>query len=139
MAKLLYGECIGRLGAVRLGCSAMLFDEKRQKILLTRRTDNGQWCLPGGGLDPGESVAEACAREMREETGLEVRVGRLLGVCINAVGQAQRNNDSPSSDKVEGRGGLRESPASCDILVAPHQVSSSSHVCSLDFLLGISI
>ena len=83
MAKLLYGERIGRLGAVRLGCSAMLFDEKREKILLTRRTDNGQWCLPGGGVDPGESVAEACAREMLEETGLEVRVGRLLGVYSN--------------------------------------------------------
>jgi 8-oxo-dGTP pyrophosphatase MutT (NUDIX family) len=48
--------------------------------LLTRRTDNGRWCLPGGHAEPGESVAEACAREIWEETGLRVQVGRLIGV-----------------------------------------------------------
>ena len=58
----------------------MIFDPTRQKVLLTRRTDNGRWCLPGGGMDPGESASEACAREVLEETGLEVRVGRLIGV-----------------------------------------------------------
>lgn len=50
------------------------------RILLTRRTDNGRWCLPGGHIDPGESVAEATAREVLEETGLIIRLGRLIGV-----------------------------------------------------------
>ena len=74
-----YGERISRQGKLRLGCSAAIFDE-HGRIFLTRRTDNGQWCLPGGGMDAGESVAEACEREVWEETGLRVRVKRLVGV-----------------------------------------------------------
>ena len=83
MAKLLFGERIGKLGAIRLGCSAVIFDTTQNKILLTCRKDNGLWCLPGGGIDPGESVVEACAREVWEETGLRVRVGKLIGVYSN--------------------------------------------------------
>ena len=80
MSKLIDGERIGISAKLNPGCSAMIFDPTRQKVLLTRRTDNGRWCLPGGGMEPGESAAEACAREVLEETGLEVRVGRLIGV-----------------------------------------------------------
>jgi len=83
MAKLLYGKRIGKLGAIRLGCSAVIFDTAKNKNLLTCRKDNGQWCLPGGGIDPGESVVEACAREVWDETGLRVRVGKLIGVYSN--------------------------------------------------------
>ena len=83
MAKLIYGERIGKLGAIRLGCSAVIFDTTKNKILLTCRADNSLWCLPGGGIDPGESVVEACAREVWEETGLRVRVGKLIGVYSN--------------------------------------------------------
>jgi len=79
MTQVLYGERISRQGKLRLGCSAAIFDE-HGRIFLTRRTDNGQWCLPGGGMDAGESVAEACEREVWEETGLRVRVKRLVGV-----------------------------------------------------------
>lgn len=82
MAKtqVIYGERIGKDGKIRLGCSAVIFDAKRERVLLTQRADNGQWCLPGGAVDPGESVAEACVREVQEETGLQVRVMRLVGV-----------------------------------------------------------
>jgi ADP-ribose pyrophosphatase YjhB (NUDIX family) len=81
--KILYGDRIGKQGKLRLGCSAVLFGEKRETILLTRRTDNGQWCLPGGIIEPGESVVEGCVREVFEETGLQVRVARLTGVYSN--------------------------------------------------------
>ena len=80
MAKIIAGERIGRLGNLALGCSATIFDSTRQKVLLTRRTDNGRWCLPGGRTESGESVIETCLRETLEETGLEVRIVRLLGV-----------------------------------------------------------
>jgi len=80
MTQLIRGERVAREGRVTLGCSATIFDAERRRILLTRRNDNGLWCLPGGRVEPGESVAEACAREVWEETGLEVRVGRLIGV-----------------------------------------------------------
>jgi len=79
MTKVLYGERISRQGEIRLGCSAAIFDEQG-RIFLTRRTDNGQWCLPGGRVESGESVREACEREVWEETGLRVSVKRLVGV-----------------------------------------------------------
>lgn len=52
----------------------------RGDILLERRSDCGLWGLPGGRLDLGESVVEAAQREVKEETGLEIRVERLVGV-----------------------------------------------------------
>lgn len=82
MTQTLYGDRLGKQGKLRLGCSAIIFDENKL-VLLTRRTDNGQWCLPGGGIDSGESAAEACIREVWEETGLHVRVKRLVGVYSN--------------------------------------------------------
>jgi 8-oxo-dGTP pyrophosphatase MutT (NUDIX family) len=80
MTRIIFGDRIGKTARLRLGCSATIFDTARQKILLTRRADNGQWCLPGGGMEPGEDVSEACQREIFEETGLHVRLVRLLGV-----------------------------------------------------------
>jgi len=75
-----YGERIARQGKIRLGCSAVIVEPESGKILLTRRADNGQWCLPSGGVDPGESVAECIEREVWEETGLRGRALRLTGV-----------------------------------------------------------
>ena len=80
MTKLIYGERVGKTGTLAPGASAIIFDEAREKVLLTRRTDNGRWCLPGGGMEPGESAEETSARETLEETGLEVRVTRLVGI-----------------------------------------------------------
>ncbi len=80
MAKMIYGDRIGRTAELRTGCSAFILDPMGERVLLTRRTDNGRWCLPGGAMEAGESLAETCIREVREETGLEVRVLRLVGV-----------------------------------------------------------
>jgi len=76
-----YGERIGATAALRIGAAAAVLDGDR--LLLTKRSDNGEWCLPGGGIDPGERPAEAAAREVLEETGLTVRVTELLGVYSN--------------------------------------------------------
>lgn len=56
--------------------------ERRGKILLThwRRGHLHGWTLPGGGLESGEDPRDAVVREVMEETGLEARVGKLLGV-----------------------------------------------------------
>jgi 8-oxo-dGTP pyrophosphatase MutT (NUDIX family) len=83
MTQVLYGPRLGREGKLHAGCSAIIFDAKREKVLLTQRTDNGRWCLPGGMMESGESVAETCEREVWEETGLKVRVTRLVGVYSN--------------------------------------------------------
>jgi 8-oxo-dGTP pyrophosphatase MutT (NUDIX family) len=79
MAKLIHGERIGRTAQLRPGAVGFVRDGQG-RVLLTRRADNGRWCLPGGHIDPGESAAEACVREVFEETGLTVRVTRLIGV-----------------------------------------------------------
>jgi 8-oxo-dGTP pyrophosphatase MutT (NUDIX family) len=63
--------------------NAVLFNEEG-KVLLTRRSahirEPGKWCLPGGHLEKGEPWEVALVREVKEETGLEVRQMRLVGV-----------------------------------------------------------
>lgn len=56
--------------------------ERRGRILLThwRRGHLHGWTLPGGGIEHGEDPRDAVVREVLEETGLEARVGKLLGV-----------------------------------------------------------
>jgi 8-oxo-dGTP pyrophosphatase MutT (NUDIX family) len=83
MTQVVYGPRISKQGKIRLGCSAAIFDGQG-RILLTKRSDNGHWCLPGGAVDPGETVSEACEREVWEETGLRVRVKRLVGIYSHA-------------------------------------------------------
>jgi len=50
------------------------------RILLQRRADIDFWSMPGGNVEIGESLEQGVAREVYEETGLEVRVERLIGV-----------------------------------------------------------
>ena len=50
------------------------------RILLTQREDSAVWCLPGGAVEDGESLEQAAAREAFEETGLQVRLMRLVGM-----------------------------------------------------------
>jgi 8-oxo-dGTP pyrophosphatase MutT (NUDIX family) len=49
-------------------------------VLLVRRTDDGNWELPGGRIDVGESASAAAVREVAEEAGVEVNVTDLAGV-----------------------------------------------------------
>ena len=66
------------LALFRVGVNAIIFDGSR--VLLSLRRDIGWWNLPGGGVEAGETVDEALHREVREETGLEVELERLVGV-----------------------------------------------------------
>lgn len=75
-------ERLGRdLGYItpKVGADAAIFDE-HGRILLMKRTDNEKWCMPCGLEEVGESPAQCAVREAREETGLEVRVVRLVDV-----------------------------------------------------------
>jgi ADP-ribose pyrophosphatase YjhB (NUDIX family) len=65
---------------VKVGVAAAVFDPAG-RILLLQRRDSGLWAMPGGWADVGtDTPAAMTAREVREETGLEVRVDRLLGL-----------------------------------------------------------
>jgi 8-oxo-dGTP diphosphatase len=61
-----------------LAAGAVVRDAAGRLLLVQRGTDPeaGRWTLPGGRVEPGESPAEAAAREVTEETGLVVAVGR---------------------------------------------------------------
>ena len=64
-----------------LGVGAVVFDDNR--VLLVKRAHEplkGEWSLPGGAVDVGETLAVAVAREVREETSLEVEVGPLVEI-----------------------------------------------------------
>jgi 8-oxo-dGTP pyrophosphatase MutT (NUDIX family) len=49
-------------------------------VLLIRRSDNGNWAVPGGAIDLGESMVQAAARETREETGIDCEITGLVGI-----------------------------------------------------------
>jgi 8-oxo-dGTP pyrophosphatase MutT (NUDIX family) len=70
---------VERALGVRPSVSALIFD-RQGRLLLQQRSDGGQWGLPGGSVEIGESVADAVVREVHEETGLTVSVRRLVGV-----------------------------------------------------------
>lgn len=48
------------------------------KVLLVKMRSTGKWCLPGGGIDAGERIEDALRREVREETGIEIRIETLV-------------------------------------------------------------
>jgi ADP-ribose pyrophosphatase YjhB (NUDIX family) len=50
------------------------------RILLQRRSDSGNWARSGGVMDIGETLAECAIREVREETGFDVRIERIVGI-----------------------------------------------------------
>jgi 8-oxo-dGTP pyrophosphatase MutT (NUDIX family) len=61
------------------GVIAVVLDG-RDHVLLVRRSDSGDWALTTGCLEPGEQPADGAVREVREETGIDVDVDRLLSV-----------------------------------------------------------
>jgi glycerol-1-phosphatase len=74
--------------AIRLSVSAVVWrDRPGGELLLMQRSDNRHWGLPGGYVECGESVASAAAREVFEETGVRVEVGKLIGVYSDPARQ----------------------------------------------------
>lgn len=78
-------EEVGHVSA-KVGAIGVVFDDDG-RVLAMERAGNGRWTLPGGYVDPNESAEEAVAREVREETGLDVEPVELLDVYSVAPGE----------------------------------------------------
>ena len=73
----------------RMSCHAVITDAAGRVLLLQASYGDGAWGLPGGALEPGETVHQALQRECREELGLEVSIAYLSGIYYHAAYQSQ--------------------------------------------------
>jgi ADP-ribose pyrophosphatase YjhB (NUDIX family) len=62
---------------------SVVVPDDQGRILMIRRTDNKYWSIPGGGMEPGESIREAAIREVEEETGVNCEINGLVGIYSN--------------------------------------------------------
>jgi ADP-ribose pyrophosphatase YjhB (NUDIX family) len=92
---------------VAIACVGALVRDPGRRLLLVlraREPARGTWSLPGGRVEPAESTADACAREVLEETGLIVEVGRHVGrVERSGVGGTTYVIDDYECEVVGGR------------------------------------
>jgi 8-oxo-dGTP diphosphatase len=70
-----------------LGVSGIVFNNQKQILLIQRNQPPamGFWYIPGGKLEAGESLAEACQREIKEETGLQTEVKNIVAVVERRI------------------------------------------------------
>ncbi|MGC4152712.1 MAG: NUDIX domain-containing protein [Propionicimonas sp.] len=88
--------------------SAIIVDDQRRVLLVKRghEPQKGRWSVPGGSCEPGETFAEAAAREAFEETGLRVAIGEELWVVMLPGGPGRSYETHDFAATVIG-GGLR--------------------------------
>ena len=70
---------IGHEKVILVFVGGCIFNEK-EEVLLQRRTDSNKWGFPGGAIELGETPQMAAVREVKEETGLDVEAGNLIGI-----------------------------------------------------------
>lgn len=85
---------VGHHQIILIFAGGCIFNEKKE-VLLQRRGDSNQWGFPGGAIELGETPQMAAIRETKEETGLDVEAGRLIGIYTDC------NMEYPNGDKAQ--------------------------------------
>jgi mutator protein MutT len=85
---------------IGVGVGAILLDESGRVFLAERgpdaKNERGAWEFPGGSVEYGETLAGALRREMREEFGVEIEVGRLVDVADHLLPEEGQHWVSPT-------------------------------------------
>lgn len=68
------------INSVKPSAAAYVLDDAGTRLLLICRDDNGNWSMPGGAMDPGESLTDCAVREAWEETGVDIEVTGVGGI-----------------------------------------------------------
>jgi len=68
-----------KIDDLKPGVAVVILNEEHQ-VLLQKRADVGLWGIPSGHVEIGETVSEAAVREVKEETNLNIRIQKLIGV-----------------------------------------------------------
>ncbi len=83
---------------IGVGCGAFIINDKGELLLQLRNKapEKEYWSIPGGRVELFETFEEAVKREVKEETGVEVEVISLLGICDHIIKNEERHWVSPS-------------------------------------------
>ena len=85
---------VGHEKIILIFAGGCIFNDKGE-VLLQKRADSNQWGFPGGAVELGETPQMAAIREVKEETGLDVEVGDLIGIYT------EFNMEYPNGDKAQ--------------------------------------
>lgn len=88
-------QAVGNMPLIICAAGVIVTDPDN-KILLIKRSDDGNWCIPGGVMDVGESIQETAKREVLEETNINIEEMKLL----NVYSGGQQHHIYPNSDEV---------------------------------------
>lgn len=100
------------------GAGAVVISEG--KVLLIKRRDCEAWALPGGNVEAGETVAQTAIREVKEETGIEIELIRLVGIYASPRWLSGGNHTVVFASR----------PLSRKITPQPEEVIESGYFCA---------
>ncbi len=83
---------------IGVGCGAFILNDKGELLLQLRNKapEKEYWSIPGGRVELFETFENAVKREVKEETGVEIEVIRLLGICDHIIKNEEKHWVSPS-------------------------------------------